>query len=90
MKIVTVRETVRVVMNLNGGYTKVVTEALGDGTPVFERIEHEVPTALIPEAMRKPSSRFVIVRNVPIASSGDDLASLKKADNIVAIEPSHS
>lgn len=86
MKIMTIRETVRVVMNLNGGFTKVITESVDDGANLVEPVEHEVPTALIPEALRKPASRFVIVRTVPIPSPTDDLTSIKKADKIAAIE----
>lgn len=64
------RERVRVLMHLNGGYTKVLVESteglgLADGG-----VEWEIPTESIPPHLRQIGSRFVVFLNAPSTEPG--------------------
>ena len=74
MKLRPVREPARVLMHLNGGYTKISlerTEGLGMANG---GIEWDIPTRLIPPHLRPIGSRFLIVTNVVSAVEPSDTA----------------
>jgi len=86
MKTNFVREPVRVLMHLNGGYTKVIVErtegiGLADGG-----IEWEIPTAKIPQHLRRIGSRFIVASEAIWPGEKDTIESLKEACSRIEIE----
>lgn len=80
------RETVRVVMHLPGGYTKVTLEkfegkGLADGS-----IGWDIPTEAIPPHLRAIGSRFFATMNCVHPEKIDDAEDLRLAVRNVKIE----
>lgn len=87
------KEPARVLMNLSGGYTKVVLErtigcGLTDGA-----VELDIPTAIIPPPLRAIGSRFIVVSRAVVPDENDTpdeirrLVSDLKIEELVAQEP---
>ena len=80
------KQPVRVVMHLNGGFTKVVLEptegvGLADGG-----IYWDIPTEVIPPQLRQVGSRFTVIS--PYLTPEDDVESIRKSLQEIKIEAS--
>lgn len=70
-------EPVRVLMHLNGGYTKVLLERIEGQGLVDGGIEWEIPTHKIPFHLRKIGSRFLLIHRASF-STEDDVENLRE------------
>lgn len=55
------REPVRVLMHLNGGYTKVILERMEGKGLADGGVDWDIPTQKIPFHLRKIGSRFLLI-----------------------------
>jgi hypothetical protein len=86
MKTNFVREPVRVLMHLNGDYTKVIVERTEGRGLVDGGIEWEIPTAKIPQHLRSIGSRFIVNSEAIWPEETDTIESLKEACSRIEIE----
>ena len=79
----TLREPVRVLMHLNGGFTKVILErTIGVGLADFG-IEWEIPTASIPLHLRAIGARFLLITPAGRRSDSDDELRAARYDIVI-------
>jgi hypothetical protein len=80
------REPARVVMHLNGGFTKVVLERTMGSGMADGGICWDIPTDRIPLHLRAIGSRFLVVTHVIRPDADDTVDALRAAVHELAIE----
>ncbi|HKI37948.1 MAG TPA: hypothetical protein VKA46_39200 [Gemmataceae bacterium] len=80
------REPARVLMHLNGGYTKVSLERFEGVGLANGGIEWDIPTRSIPPHLRGIGSRFLVVTSTISPEANDSPDELRAAIAAVTIE----
>lgn len=86
MKTELLREPAKLLMHLNGGYSKVILErtvglGLADGG-----IEWEIPTDVLPSHLRAIGSRFVVVRESIVPEDDDSVDEIRRVASRITVE----
>jgi hypothetical protein len=80
------REPVRVLMHLNGGYTKVFLERTEGIGMANGGVEWDIPTRLIPPHLRPIGSRFIVRTNGVWPEATDTAEELRAAVAGITVE----
>jgi len=86
MKLHPLREPVRVLMHLNGGYTKVFLERTEGCGMANGGIEWDIPTRVIPLHLRPIGSRFLVLTNSVWPESTDTVEELRAVVAAITVE----
>lgn len=86
MKTKTLQEPVKLLMHLNGGYSKVVLErtvglGIADGG-----IEWDIPTELIPPQLRAIGSRFIVICESISPDEQDEIEDIRRAASRITVK----